>query len=121
MKITSKKIFYFAFIIILIGIIWTMFFSKSREGNAGRQVDPCNANYTSEEACNASTIPGGCIARYQSGMAGFWCGKKVCSDYSSSTNNAYNNFTLKSNCTKARGDFGNCKASNKYGKLVCSN
>lgn len=32
MKFTSKKIFYFAFIIILIGIIWTMFFSKSREG-----------------------------------------------------------------------------------------
>lgn len=88
MKFTSKKIFYFAFIIILIGIIWTMFFSKSREGltKSYKKGDSCGTfNYTYPQTCIEQKI-NGCKLRKVMGQL-----KPICSG---SFNKDVNNVTL---------------------------
>jgi len=113
MKFTSKKIFYFAFIIILIGIIWTMFFSKSREGN-GPATDPCNSYNSDSERCTGNCKPGPIT------NGGFWCRQKSCSDYGNVPYTQQNINKCKSNTTYFNSGFY-CKASKVNNKLYCSN
>ena len=72
MKITSKKLFYFAVIIIFIGIIWTMLFSKTIEGYQSQ----CYKYHNDYTSC----INNGCIQNTDKhGVTR--CLEKTCSNF----------------------------------------
>jgi len=102
MKFTSKKIFCFAFIIILIGIIWTMFFSKSREGACS----DIYGDYTDSKfnACNNAGCTASVIKRpFGNGIS---CSAKRCSDFGTHTTDAYKNPSNIAKCSNQKLAYG---------------
>ncbi len=115
MKFTSKKLFYFAFIIIFIGIIWTMLFSKTIEGYESQ----CYKYHNDSAGCTTN----GCIQTTDKrGVTR--CQEKTCSNFS----NALYNDANASICINQKLRAGNpgmngkyCKATKywKDGSLIC--
>ena len=113
MKFTSKKIFYFAFIIIFIGIIWTMLFSKTREG----YVSPCYNYHDDAAGCTTN----GCIRKTDKhGVTR--CLEKTCYNFSNALyNDANARICTNQKIRGANGVYGKCKATKYWrdGSLVC--